>query len=173
MEHLYKRLYTILKNIKGNKQIEVIFIGRSAMPFYGIPSKTLDVDFEIRGLGEKEFFLLKEALDREGIIADFGEDISGWSVIPLPEGYRERARIVYEDEDIKFKVLDPVDFIVSKLRRGTDDDEEDALNLVRCLNIKAEDITARIGSLKLPKDLETFFFLKRINRFLNRLKEIK
>jgi len=173
MEHLYEKLYTILKSIKGNKEVEVIFIGRSAMPFYGIPSKTFDMDFEIRGLGDKEFFLLKEALDREGIIADFGEDISGWSVIPLPEGYRERARVVYESQGIRFKVLEPIDFIVSKLRRGTVDDEEDALDLVRCLNIKAEDITARIGSLKLPKDLETFFFLKRINRFLNRLKEIK
>lgn len=172
MEYILKKLIEIIKNVAGDRPVEVILVGRSAMPFYGIIQGTQDIDFEIRGLDDNQFARLKELLDKEQIIADFGEDVSRWSIIPLPEGYRERARIVLEDENVKVKILDPVDFIISKLRRGTAEDEEDAFELCRIKGIKASDIEGAMKMINIPRELESFYFLKRMERFLKKLKEL-
>lgn len=171
MEELFRKLIDIIKKV-SDRPVEVIIIGRSAMSFYGTIQSTQVIDFEIRGLDDKGFFSLKELLDKEQIIADFGEDVSRWGVIPLPEGYRERARIVMEDGNVRLRVLEPVDFIISKMRRGTAEDEEDAIELCRAFQIKAEDIEDRMKSVNVPRDLESFFFLKRMERFLKNLKEV-
>ncbi len=170
MELLYERFFNILKEAIKTRPVDVLFIGRSAMPFYGIKTSTVDLDFEIQGISEQEFYQLKELLDRNHLIADFSEDVSRWSLIPLPEDYRERARVVYEREGIRFKVLDPVDFVISKLRRGTVEDEEDSMAVIQVFGITEEDIRERIKMVTIPKDLESLFFMKRIERFLSSLK---
>jgi len=40
----------------------------------------------------------------------------------MPPGYRDRAQDVVYRPNIRVRVLAPVDFIVAKLRRGTDID---------------------------------------------------
>ncbi|WP_096601263.1 DUF6036 family nucleotidyltransferase [Hydrogenobacter hydrogenophilus] len=66
-------------------------------------------------------------LKKRGFESDLSEKVSGWSVISLPEGYRDRVITIYQDEKLKISVLNPYDFIIMKLRRGTEQDIEDCL----------------------------------------------
>lgn len=82
---------------------------------------TLDIDAEIRC--EPSFYerLVRHLSDRE-IQFNIGEDIDHWSVVSLPTGYRRRTKTIYREKGVVIKVLDPLDFIASKLLRGIDQD---------------------------------------------------
>ena len=83
------------------------------MPYYGVKARaTMDIDAEIvRGDLEEVYFELK----KRGFESDLSENISGWSVISLPKGYRDRAITIYQDDQLKVSVLNPHDFIIMKL----------------------------------------------------------
>ncbi len=115
---------------KGEK-LSLILVEAFALPFYGVESRyTRDIDAEIL---EGDLYELQEFLEKLGIEADLTENFSGWSVILMPPGYRERAISVYESPYLTIKILDPYDFILSKLRRGTQDDIEDALRVAKSI----------------------------------------
>jgi hypothetical protein len=101
--------------------IGLIVIDGVAMELYGLPRGTLDIDAEIRC--EPSFYerLVRHLSDRE-IQFNIGEDIDHWSVVPLPTGYRRRTKTIYREKGVVIKVLDPLDFIASKLLRGIDQD---------------------------------------------------
>lgn len=172
MDDKIKKLIDILQK-KFNKKIDIILIGGQALPYYSIFRTTKDLDFEINNLDMEDFVILEDALDKEDIHADFAEDISTFGFIPLPEGYKQRAIIVYEDKKITVKVLEPVDYIISKLFRGAKEDEEDIKNVIKSKNIKIETVENRINQIKFLKDTETFNFLKRTKLFLNELKKLE
>ncbi len=58
---------------------------------------TIDIDAEVRGDIEGLFSFLKS----KNIPADIGEDISRWSVITIPPGYRERSIEMCKDRFLK------------------------------------------------------------------------
>ena len=102
--------------IKTKEPLEIIIVGAQSI--------TMDIDAEvIRGDVEKIYLELKNM----GYVSDLSENISGWSVISMPKGYRQRTIEIYKDENLKISVLNPYDFILMKLRRGTNQDIEDAL----------------------------------------------
>jgi len=111
--------------IKIKEPLEIIIVGAQALVYYGVDYRiTMDIDAEvIRGDVEKIYLELKNM----GYVSDLSENISGWSVISMPKGYRQRAMEIYKDENLKISVLNPYDFILMKLRRGTNQDIEDAL----------------------------------------------
>ena len=90
---------------------------------YDHPSRaTTDVDGELR----EGVRTLKEFLSGHDIPPNLGQSLSGWSVTAMPPGYRERATAFINEPGLRVTLLAPVDFIIAKLRRGTDEDLEDA-----------------------------------------------
>lgn len=154
---------------KKNKSAEIILIGGLAMSFYGSPRYTIDIDGEIN-CEERLYDELTEYLRKKNINFNLSENISSWSIIPLPEGYRERASVVYQGRELIIRILEPVDFVFSKLLRGTEEDFEDILVVIKKYNISAEKLLEREKLIRYPKDPETFFFKKKFQHLLELLK---
>jgi len=151
-----------------NKALGIILIGGLALHHYGLRErKTVDIDAEVNGDVEGLFRFLKS----KKIPSDIGENISGWSVINLPPLYRKRALPIYNDKLLTVKVLHPLDFIVAKLRRCTDEDLEDALFVARKFGLKKDDIrkSANNAIKNSPVDTALFIFRKNVDLFLEKM----
>lgn len=167
-----KNVIEILKNYvnKENLSLEVLLVGGLALHHYGMKNRaTIDIDAEVKGDIEGLFNFLKS----KQIPADLGEDFSGWSIVAMPDGYRERAIRIFGDKKLTIKVLHPVDFIHSKIRRFTEEDIEDAIFVAKKFNIKIEEIEAAAADAikKSPKDTVLFIFKKNLHIFLKKLKK--
>src|SRR5690349_19302966 len=105
------------------RPLDVLLIGRLALYAYGShEAHTDDVDAELAHDVEEVGTFLKH----HGVPSNLSENISGWSIVSLPPGYRERARLLHHKDQLRVSLLDPVDFVISKLRRGTEQDLADA-----------------------------------------------
>ncbi len=171
-----KDVEDILKEFtkETGEPVELILIGGLALEIYGAENRaTMDVDAEvIKG----NLYKLYEFFKEKGIPADLTENISGWSVISMPKEYRERAKTVLKDKEFIIKILDPYDFVIAKLRRGTNEDMEDALFVAKKYKLNPERIKefAKNSIENSVKDTAIFSFKRRIEIFLERLKnEIK
>lgn len=171
MSHVeIKKIVELLKEFAATRKgkLRVTLLGGLALQYYGMQDRaTIDVDAEIRGDMEGLFNFLKS----KNIPADFGEDISRWSIITMPPGYGERTIEIYRDDFLVISVLHPLDFIISKLRRFTEEDIEDALFVARKFNVQAEEIkkSAEEAILHSAKDTSLFIFRKNIDIFIARL----
>jgi hypothetical protein len=148
--------------------VDIILIGGLALQAYGDTNRaTQDVDGELIGdLGPLVRFLADHQIP-----ADLGENISGWSVIAMPPGYRERASILLEQPNLRLRLLDPRDFIVSKLRRGTDLDLDDAASVAKRFHVAELAVRAAAGAAVAasPADTTLFMFRKTVDLFCARL----
>ncbi len=165
-----KRVIKILKEFvkKEKEPLEVIILGGLAMEYYGMKNrKTRDLDAEVKGNIENLINYLKS----KGIPADVGEDISRWGIISMPPDYREKAIPVYEDKILKIKVLNPLHFVIAKLRRGTERDWEDIKFVIDRYNLKKDEIKnlAEFAISKSPKDTAIFVFKKSLEHLLKNL----
>lgn len=153
---------------KTKKPLELILIGGLALQYYGMKERaTIDIDAEIKGDLEGLFNFLKE----NSIPSDLGEDIAGWSVVSMPPGYRERAIEIYTATNLSVKVLNPLDFIIAKLRRATEEDMSDAIFVAKKFGLRPEDIKncAEEAVRNSPKDTMVFLFRKNVELFLKGL----
>lgn len=169
IEVILHKLKEFAANEKGG--LELILIGGLAMQHYGMKERaTIDLDAEIKGNVEGLFDFLKQ----HGIPADIGEDISGWSIVPMPSGYRDRTEIIYKNDSLAVKVLHPLDFVIAKLRRATEEDLSDALFVVRRFGLEPSDIlkTAEEIIMNSPKDTALFLFRKSVRLFLSMLEGV-
>ena len=148
-----------------NVTIELLLIGGLAMSFYGMPRHTVDIDAEIR-CNDDIYFELIEFLKEENISSNISGNISGWGIVPLPADYRKRAGLVHETANLLIKTLDPVDFIFSKLMRGTEDDFTDAIEVIRKYAITKDALVEREKLIQFPKDPETLFFKKKFEHLI-------
>ncbi len=156
--------YAGIRNVKT----EVILLGGVALHYYGmIHRATLDVNAEIKG----EINPLKNFLKSKGVPADLGEDISRWSLISLPAGYRRRAVTIYKDKKTTLKVLSPLDLVIAKLRRFTEQDITDALFVANKFKISAAQIEkAKNSALKSsPQDTALSIFEKNVVYFIQQI----
>lgn len=128
---------------------------------------TQDVDGEVTGDLEP----LVEFLRQHNIPADLGENMSGWSVIAMPPGYRDRTSVMYEQPSLRMRLLHPTDFVIAKLRRGTELDLEDAEYVVRRFDLTPEAVqAAAVAALMAsPKDTALFLFRKTVEILCARL----
>ncbi len=145
--------------------IELLLVGGLAMSYYGLPRYTIDIDAEIK-CNDETFADFIEFLKQEGVSFNISENISGWGVIPLPAGYRERAKVVYRGDFLILKVLDPVDFVFSKLLRGTEEDFSDAVQIIKKYRITKDLLIEREKFIAYPKDTETFFFKRKFQHLM-------
>lgn len=167
------KLSDIIKILKkfaweNKKPLKVILIGGLALHYYGKKErKTGDIDAEVKGEVES----LVQMLKKRSIPSDIGEDISGWSVVSMPPGYRRRVINIYRDALLSVNVLNPVDFIVAKLRRFTDEDMEDALFVADKFKVTSLAIrkAADAAISNSPKDTALFIFRKNLELFMKKL----
>lgn len=164
------RLFALLEDYvhRTGRRLDVLLIGRLALHAYGSQEAgTEDVDAELAQDVEEVGAFLKQ----HGIPSNLSENISGWSIVSLPPGYRHRARVLHQEHQLRVLLLDPVDFIVSKLRRGTDQDFADAEFVARQHHVAAADVSAAADAAitASPKDTALFVFRKAVALFLQRL----
>ncbi|WP_447969105.1 DUF6036 family nucleotidyltransferase [Nitrospira sp. M1] len=110
-------------------------------------------------------------LQQQHVPADLGENMSGWSIVAMPPGYRERTSVWHEAPGIRVRLLSPVDFIIAKLRRGTDQDLDDAEYVARRHDVASTAIqsAAQSAITASPKDTAIFLFNKTVEHFCHRL----
>ena len=150
------------------QRLDVLLIGRLAMYAYGSSeAQTDDVDAELRQGVERVGTFLKQ----HGIPSNLSENISGGSIVSLPPGYRDRTKMLHERENLRVAVLEPTDFVISKLRRGTEQDFTDAEFVARRYGVNRQAVQAAADAALAasPKDTALFVFRKAVDLFLHRL----
>ena len=148
--------------------LDLLLVGTLALPAYGIPDRaTRDVDAEVVGPLDGLLSFLTAAQ----VPADLTQNFSGWPVVAMPPGYRNRATVLVNQPGLRVSVLVPVDFILAKLRRGTDVDLEDALLVAQRYRITADDLraTAQAALAASPQDTALFLFRKTVDLFCQSL----
>lgn len=161
----------LLKEFTKEKKtrLEITLLGGLALQYYGMRDRaTIDIDAEVKGDLEGLFNFLKI----KHIPADLGEDISGWSVITMPPGYRDRAVTIFSDTLLEVKVLSPLDFIIAKLRRFTEEDIQDALFVAEKYKIDDKKIE-RFADETIRhsiKDTALFLFRENLQLFLKKMR---
>lgn len=154
-----------------DEKAELLLIGGLAMATYGLPRHTGDIDAEIR-CTDRTYDSLTAHLKSKGLAFNISEDVSRWGMVPLPDGYRKRATALYKGKHLILRVLDPVDFIFSKLTRGTELDFSDAVEVIKKYRITSGDIKKREELVKYLKDPETLFFKKKLQHLFELMKGI-
>ena len=156
-----QRLLDVLSEYVKEKQrtVDLVLIGGLALHAYEVSERaTRDLVAEVSG----ELDTLVEFLRQHRVPADLGENISGWSVVAMPPGYRERTSNYLEKPGLRLRLLDPVDFVVAKLRRGTELDLEDAGLVANRFNLSQSAIQEASDSAiaASPRDTTIFLFKK-------------
>lgn len=151
----------------GIKGLQVILCGGLAAIAYGIKERTtLDIDAEI----DADFKTIERLKKNIKFPAELSSNISRWSMIDIPAGYRERAvpLTIVKTKNIKVFLLSPLDLIISKLRVFRDKDIEDALFLIRKFDITKKDIlkASRQAVRQSPPSTEILRFKKSLKYFL-------
>lgn len=164
------QLLTILRQYvaSSGESLDLILVGALALPAYGIADRaTRDVDAEVAGPLDG----LLEFLTAAHVPADLTQNFSGWSVVAMPPGYKDRAIDLLNQPGLRVRVLAPIDFILAKLRRGTDVDLEDALLVAQRHRITADALraTAEAALMASPQDTALFLFRKTVDLFCRSL----
>ena len=117
--------------------VDVLLVGALALQAYGYQNRlTRDEDAEVVGSVEA----LAEFFGQHDIPADLTSNFSGWSIVAMPPGYRERATDLVHHSHLRVRLLAPLDFIIAKLRRGTDLDLDDAGFVAKRFGITGEQV---------------------------------
>lgn len=144
--------------------VDALVVGALALHAYGITDRhTRDLDAELTG----SLTPLLEYLTSHHIPADLTQNFSGWSIIAMPPGYRDRAIDLIKQPKLRVRVLSPVDFVIAKLRRGTELDLDDAFLVAQRHGVSAETIraSAQAALAASPQDTALFLFQKTVDFF--------
>jgi hypothetical protein len=148
--------------------VDLLLVGGLALQAYGYADRTTqDVDGELVGDIEPLVQFLRE----HQLPADLGENMSGWSVVAMPPGYRDRVSVLLEKPGLRLRLLHPTDFVIAKLRRGTDLDLEDAEYVARRFRVSAQAVrdAAEAAIAASPQDTAIFLFRKTVELFCGRM----
>jgi len=167
-----EKIIGLLKEFAWQRKsdLQIILLGALALQYYGLEDRaTADIDAEVKGDVEGLFNFLRS----HNIPADLGENISGWSVIAMPPDYEKRVIEIYKDEFLRISVLHPLDFIIAKLRRFTEEDIGDAVFVARRYKIGAKEIEKKSEEAikNSPKDTALFIFRRNIAIFISKIAE--
>lgn len=149
-------------------ELDLLLIGRLALHAYGAQKpETEDLDAELTGDVDRLATFLKQ----QHIPANLSENISGWSVVSMPPGYRERTSVFFEQPGLRVRLLAPVDFVIAKLRRGTELDLEDAGFVAVKFGLSRDVVRAAAEQAiaASPKDTALFAFRKTVDLCCKRL----
>ncbi|MBI4690244.1 MAG: hypothetical protein HY754_08270 [Nitrospirae bacterium] len=151
----------------GARDLRIILCGGLATIAYGLEERaTLDIDAEV----DADFKIIERLKKNIRFPAELSSDISRWSMIDIPNGYRDRAIPLtnVKTKNIKVFLLSPLDLIISKLRVFRDKDIQDAIFLIRKFKIKKGDLlkAAKQAISQSPPSTELLRFKKSIKYFL-------
>jgi hypothetical protein len=153
---------------ESNQSLDILLVGALALQAYGFHDRyTQDVDAELSGPLDP----LVRFLGARHIPADLTQDIGGWSVVAMPPGYRDRTSDLVRQDRLRVRLLSPVDFIVAKLRRGTDVDHEDAMFVAKRFGVSASAVrdAAAAAVAASRQDTALFLFNKTVELFCRNL----
>jgi hypothetical protein len=149
---------------------ECILIGGAAAALDGGVRPTADVDFEVRfggaiAVGDPDAFAgaVRAAERASGLAGQFSEDLSAWSPVAMPP-YRTHTRRWKAFGPITVSLLDPPDYIVSKLRRGAAHDFTDLILVARAHRVGWRTLALRCGAAARasPRSTRLQTFVKRV-----------
>lgn len=151
----------------GVRDLRIILCGGLAAIAYGLEERvTLDIDAEV----DADFKIIEKLKKNIRFPAELTTDISRWSMIDIPKGYRERAvpLTTVKTKNINVFLLSPLDLIISKLRVFRDKDIQDAFFLIKKFHIKKSDIlkASRQAIAQSPPSTELLRFKKSLRYFL-------
>jgi len=160
----------LLTNYTGQTgvSVDVLLVGALALQAYGYQDRlTRDVDAEVSGSVEA----LAGFFRQHQIPADLTNNFSGWSVVAMPPGYRERASDLVNQSSLRVRLLAPLDFVIAKLRRGTDLDFDDAAFVATRFHLQSDQIRAAAAAALAasPQDTALFLFQKSVDLFCQSL----
>jgi hypothetical protein len=148
--------------------VDLLLVGALTLHAYGVSDRaTRDVDAEMGG----PIAPLLDYLTAHQVPADLMQNFSGWSVVAMPPGYHDRATDLINQANLRVRVLAPIDFVIAKLRRGTDLDLDDASLVARHYRLSADAIlsSARTALAASPQDTALFLFQKTVDLFCKTL----
>ena len=148
--------------------VDLILVGGLALQAYGFANRvTVDLDGELVG----ELNPLVRFIQSRHVPADLGENMSGWSVVAMPPGYRERTTVFHKEAGLTLRLLGAADFVIAKLRRGTEQGLDDAEFVANKFNITASEIRTSAGEALAasPQDTTLFLFNKTVEVFCKRI----
>lgn len=152
--------------------VDILLVGALALQAYGYQDRlTRDVDAEVVGSVEA----LAGFFRSHQLPADLTENFSGWSIVAMPPGYRERATDLICQDRLRVRILAPGDFIIAKLRRGTDLDLDDAGFVATRFGIPTDHVrqAAEAAIAASPQDTALFLFRKTVDLFCQSLPSSK
>lgn len=128
---------------------------------------TFDVGAEVHG----PLMPLRDYLTAHNIPADLTQNFSGWSFVAMPPRYRDRAVDLVNQPRLRVRVLSPLDFVIAKLRRGTELDLDDAFLVARQHHLSTETIqgSAQDALAASSQDTALFLFQKTVELFCKHL----
>lgn len=148
--------------------VDLLLVGALALHAYGVSDRaTRDIDGEIQGpVGP-----LLDFLTAQNIPADLTQNFSGWSIVAMPPGYRDRATDLVRRERLRIRLLVPVDFVIAKLRRGTELDHDDASLVAAHFHLTRDNVRAAADAALAasPQDTSIFLFRKSVDLFCENL----
>jgi hypothetical protein len=164
------RVIALLKDYtrQTGATVDVLLVGALALQAYGYHDRlTRDVDAEVVGSVEA----LAGFFSQHQLPADLTENFSGWSIVAMPPGYRERATDLVHQGQLRVRLLAPVDFIIAKLRRGTDLDLDDAHFVATRFSVTTAHIrgASEAAVAASPQDTALFLFRKTVDLFCQSL----
>ena len=148
--------------------VDLLLVDALALQAYGYHDRlTHDIDGELAGPVEPllQFFTAQQ------IPADLTQDLSGWSMVAMPPGYRERATDLISQPNLRVRLLAPVDFVIAKLRRGTEQDLDDAAFVTKRFGLSPQAIqdVASAALAASRQDTSLFLFRKTVELFCQSL----
>ena len=165
-KHLFELLTKFVD--ETGTSVDLLLVGALTLHAYWVSDRaTRDVDAEMGG----PIAPLLDYLTMHHVPADLTQNFSGWSVVAMPPGYRDRASDLINQGNLRVRVLAPIDFVIAKLRRGTDLDLDDALLVARNYRLGADTIQAHARSALAasPQDTALFLFKKTVDLFCKSL----
>ena len=134
-----------------DRQIEIVAIGGTALTLLNLKKETKDFDFFIGGVNYEEFANILEKLSSKYNLddIDFWEDNKmilhkNGRIIErsMPPDYKRELSLSFKN--IIFKSLNPLDIIVTKLDRCSQQDVVDIKSIVSEYHITAQEIETRL-----------------------------
>lgn len=166
------RIVALLKDYvrQSGSPLDLLLIGRLALYAYGATEAlTNDLDAELTSDLEPFAVFPK----KHNVPENLSENISGWSVVAMPPGYRERTQVFRAQGGLRIRLLAPVDFAIAKLRCGTEQDLADAEFVAHrfALTPDAVRAAAEQALAASPKDTALFVFRKTVDLFCQRIEQ--
>ncbi len=133
-------------------------VGGAQMVQAGFRAQTQDVDYVAELFTSDDQAFIRAVRELIRALNINVEQAGPGDFIPLPRGWEGRSRFLGRYGDLDVFAFDPISTALSKIERGTDQDIDDALALLRTGRITVADLTAAFEEI-VPR-LETEALLR-------------